>query len=115
MKTKKKKVVVERIDGLGPKDIARLRSAIRKVWHWSYPKKLCTQRALDKKGFPFCEKCKKKSPKVFIDHIIQVGDLDAGYFERLFVSSKGLQALCRECHNAKTKAERNFDAIPDFY
>lgn len=106
MSTKKKKAAEEKIDGLSPKDIAKLRAAIRQVWHWSYPKRLVVQRCTDAEGYPICEACKKRCPKIFVDHIEAVGDLDAGFFTRLFCPSSGLQGLCKKCHDAKTKAER---------
>jgi hypothetical protein len=102
----KKKEKPKPIDGLSPKDIAKIRTAIRKVWHWSVPRKLCMKRATRPDGFSQCEKCKKKVPKVFIDHKIAVGLVDGGFIDRLFCPSKGLQALCKTCHGAKTRDER---------
>lgn len=106
MGRKKSKKTVEKIDGLNAKDIANIRKAIRQVWHRSHVRKLCVQRCIGKDGFSYCEKCKKRSPKVFIDHKIAVGDVDAGFIKRLFISSKGLQGLCKKCHDTKTSAER---------
>lgn len=109
---KKKKEKLKRQDGgLDPKTIARLRAAIRQVWHWtSYARKLCLDRALIKKGvndgFSKCEGCAKIVPKVYADHIDPCGKLDGGFLDRLFVSSKELQALCKKCHDAKTRDER---------
>lgn len=100
----KKKIV--KTDGLGPHEIKRIRTAIRKVWHQSYARKLCVDRCVGRGGFSYCEKCKKRSPKVFIDHIENVGDVDSGFIERLFCPSKGLQGLCKQCHDKKTKEER---------
>jgi len=112
----KKKVKKEKIDGLSGSDIARIRSAIRQVWSWSHPKKLSLKRAFwHKDGFPRCEKCKSKVPKVYIDHIEPVGDLDGGFIARLFVPSKGLQALCKKCHNEKTNQERKQKKNDNFY
>ncbi len=105
----KKKIKVPPIDGLNPKDIKNLRSAIRKVWHWSVPRKLCIKRATDKDGFGICEKCKKRVPKIFADHITNVGELDGGYIERMFRPSKFLQALCKKCHQLKTNEEKQQD------
>ena len=106
MNIKKKKSKPPKVDGLGPEEIKRIRSAIRQVWSWSYAKRLVTLRCIGKNGFSYCELCKKKSPKVFIDHKIAVGELDAGFIKRLFCSSKDLQGLCKTCHDAKTKQER---------
>lgn len=102
-----KKKRPEKIDGLGPKEIAQIRTALRKVWSWSRARRLALARAMGKDGYSRCERCKKKVPKVYVDHIEACGSvLDGGYIDRLFVPSKGLQCLCRLCHNAKTKQER---------
>lgn len=95
-----------RFDGLTPKNVAQLRAATRKVWSWSNPKKICLERSMHKDGFPRCELCKKKVAKVYVDHIVPVGELDGGYFTRLFIPSTGLQALCKFCHDGKTRDER---------
>jgi len=93
-------------DGLGPKEISKIRSALRQVWHRSHARKLCVQRCT-KNGWTYCEQCKKKTPKLKIDHIEACGDVaDGNYLKRLFTPSKNLQGLCDECHKAKTKMER---------
>jgi 5-methylcytosine-specific restriction endonuclease McrA len=99
------------VDGLSAKDIAKIRSAVRQVWHRSHVRKLCVKRATGADGFFRCEKCKKKTPKLCIDHITPVGELDGGFIKRLFCPSKDLQALCVSCHNKKTKQEREAKAI----
>lgn len=43
---------------------------------------------------------------MFVDHINRVGDVDAGFIERMFVPSNKLQGLCHKCHGLKTKQER---------
>lgn len=96
----------EKVDGLGPKDLMKIRAAIRLVWHRSHVRKLVVNRCIGAGGFSYCEKCKKRAPKVFIDHIKRVGDVDEGFIKRLFVSSKWLQGLCKKCHDSKTKQER---------
>lgn len=104
---KKKKEKIEKIDGLGPDDIRKIRVAIRQVWSWSYPRRLCIARAVvDEDGNSRCELCKKVVPKVHPDHIEAAGDVDAGFISRLFCSSNKLQALCKKCHQAKTNQER---------
>lgn len=108
---KLKKKEVPKVDGLGAKDVAKIRSAIRQVWHRSHVRKLCIKRATGKDGFMRCEQCAKKVPKIHVDHIQAVGKVDGGFIKRLFCSSKGLQALCDKCHRAKTKAEREAFAI----
>ena len=95
-----------KVDGLSAHDVAKLRSACRQVWQRSHVRKLAVARCIGEDGFPFCEQCKKTVPKVFIDHIECVGDLDDGYIHRLFCPSDRLQGLCKSCHDAKTRSER---------
>lgn len=109
-----KKQKLEKIDGLGPIDEKRLRTAIRQVWSWNYARKLCIERATDRDGFGHCEGCGAKAPKLFADHIEPVGTFNARTFiERMFISSKYLQALCKKCHDAKTREEKNLNASKD--
>lgn len=96
----------EKVDGFGPHEKAKVRAAVRQVWHRSHARKLCVQRCTDKHGFAFCEKCKRRCPKAKIDHINQVGEVGQGFLERMFVPSKMLRGLCDKCHNEKTKLER---------
>lgn len=103
---KKKKNKIQKTDGLGPYEIKRIRAAIRIVWHRCHARQLCVKRCVGDDGFSYCEICHKMSPKVLIDHIIPVGDVDGGFIERLFCTSKGLQGMCKECHDKKTKRER---------
>ncbi len=98
-------------DGLGPYEISKIRSAIRQVWQRSHARKLCVNRCIGNGGYSYCEKCKKRAPKVYIDHIERVGDLDGGFIARLFVPSVGLQGLCKKCHDAKTKEERRIKKL----
>lgn len=102
---KKTKAKPVKVDGLSPKDKQKIRNAVRQIWQRSYPRKLCVQRAIGPDGFPVCEKCGKTVPKVAIDHMQSVGELDGGFISRLFCSSDKLQALCKECHQQKTNAE----------
>jgi len=110
-KKKPKKKDAPKVDGLSAKDIAKLRSACRIVWHRSYPRKLCVQRATGKDGFLRCEQCAKRVPKIHVDHKEPVGKVDGGFIKRLFCPSKNLTALCDKCHRAKTKQEREALAI----
>lgn len=96
----------EKTDGLGPVETAKIRSAIRLVWHRSHARQLVVKRCIGDDGFSYCEQCHKRAPKVFIDHIQRVGELDGGFIERLFTPSQNLQGLCKLCHNEKTKEER---------
>ena len=104
---KRRSVNKNKIDGWNPKDITRLRSAIRQVWSWSEPPKLVRKRCLLSNGFSKCEKCKKTVPKIFVDHIQVMGSVfGEGYLERMGAASDRLQGLCKKCHDAKTKIER---------
>lgn len=107
------------VDGLGPKDIRKIRAALRQVWHWSHAKKLVVRRCTLKDGFARCEGCKRIGPKVFVDHIVQVGDVDEGFIKRLFVSSLEMRGLCKKCHQNKTNEERRVNPpkrrIKDFF
>lgn len=93
-------------DGLGALEIKKIRQAVRLVWHRSYARRLVVNRCTGKDGFSKCEQCGKKTPKLKIDHITAVGDVDDGFLARLFCPSSFLQGLCHICHNAKTKLER---------
>jgi len=108
---------IGKTDGLGPLEIKKIRTAIRLVWHRSWARALVVKRCTGKDGYYRCELCKKKTPKIKIDHIKQVGDVDEGFIKRLFCSSKELQGLCDPCHKVKTKAERKTKPkkIKDFY
>jgi len=105
--TRKSKSALLKIDGLSPKDIERIRRAVRQVWSWSTPRRICIARATGKDGFATCEKCKTKVAKVYADHIDRVGDVDGGFIARMFRPSKFLQALCKKCHDKKTRDEKS--------
>lgn len=97
---------LEKTDGLGPLEIKKIRSALRLVWHRSHARRLAVKRCTGDDGFSYCEKCFDKVPKIHIDHIYNVGDVDGGHIARLFCPSSQLQGLCKKCHNEKTKIER---------
>lgn len=95
------------VDGFGPRERKRVHSAIRQVWYQSTSRRLAVKRATDPDGFFKCERCKKKVPKIHVDHKVPVGALDSGNaIMRLFCPSSGLQCWCHGCHREKTKAER---------
>lgn len=99
-------------DGLSGDDLKRIHKAVRQVWSWSYPWRLAKARAMGDDGFPRCEnrKCPQKGepvPKVFVDHIDPVGEVGGpNYIARMFIPSRRLQALCKKCHDLKTREER---------
>jgi len=93
-------------DGFGPRERARLVSAIRQVWYQCRARKLCVARCTDKAGFTFCEKCRARTPKLKVDHIEPCGPVDSdGFLQRLLCPSIKLQGLCKECHDLKTAGE----------
>lgn len=106
-----KKKDVKNIDGFSIKDAKRIQTMMRKAWSWSYPRRLCVERAIGADGFARCEKCKKKVPKVYPDHIEPVGSFGETMeqtlkaISRMFIPSKELQAICKRCHQDKTNAE----------
>lgn len=114
---KKKPAKPAKIDGLGPETVKRVRIAIRQVWHWSHAKRLVVKRCTLLNGFSRCEQCKRTVAKIHVDHIQRVGDVDAGFLTRMFCPSTQLQGLCKRCHDAKTKQERDDqrELEKDFY
>ncbi len=94
-------------DGFGPFMQQKMASAMRECWRQSStPRKLCAKRVDLGGGYSRCEGCNQKVPKTYIDHIVPCGSLlDAEFLTRLCVPSTGLQALCHECHKAKTNKE----------
>jgi 5-methylcytosine-specific restriction endonuclease McrA len=102
---KKKKQL---FDGITDADYGALTRDLRRRWSWSAPRRIAKERSVAIDGFHRCEQCRRKTPKIFIDHIVPIGSLKhdgAGWIERLYCPSIGLQALCKICHDQKTKAE----------
>lgn len=101
-----KRAKIEAVDGLGPKEKKRINQVVSEVWYQSRARRTAVKRCTDKAGFTRCEKCKKRTPKIKVDHITPRGPVDSvGYIERTFCPSSGLQCLCHPCHKPKTKAE----------
>lgn len=108
MAKKRVRKKLEKFDGLGPLEKKKIRIALRLVWHRSHPRKVAVQRASLPNDFFRCENptCRKKVPKICVDHIKPCGEVDSGFIKRLFVPSKGLQCLCKNCHKIKTRQDR---------
>ena len=98
-----------------------IRSALRQKSRWWKPITQCKQNAKrpykgnnKRQKFEYqCNKCKKWFPdkQINIDHVTPAGELNKaddlpGFVERLFVEESGLQCLCQNCHNEKTKQEK---------
>jgi len=99
-----------------------IRSALRQKSRWWKPISLAKQKAKRKyKGsnrrqkFEYqCNKCKNWFPDklINVDHINPAGSLKCandlpGFVERLFCEIDNLQVLCSNCHNEKTKKEKD--------
>lgn len=102
-------------DGLGPREIAQIRSAVRLVWQRCHARALVVKRCLLPNGFSKCESCAGVVAKIKVDHIDKVGDVDEGFIARMFVSSKKLQGWCDKCHNEKTKQERKAAKLESWF
>jgi len=102
-----KKLKLKGHDGLGPLEKKKIRTALRLVWHRSFPRKEAVKRAALPGDYFRCEKCKTKVPKICVDHIVPCGEVNSGFIKRLFCSSKGLQCLCKKCHLIKTRKDRD--------
>ena len=98
-----------------------IRSALRQKSRWWKPITECKQNAKrpykganKRQKFEYqCNKCKNWFPdkQINVDHISPAGELNKaddlpGFVERLFVEEYGLQCLCQNCHNEKTKQEK---------
>ena len=99
-----------------------IRSALRQKSRWWKPIlqcKLAARRAYKgpnkRQKFEYqCNECKNWFPdkKVNVDHITPAGTLKCandlpGFVERIFCEMHGLQVLCSNCHDVKTKLEKN--------
>ena len=100
---------------------AFIRSALRQKSRWWKPVTQCKLNAKrpykgsnKRQKFEYqCNKCKKWFPdkQINVDHVTPAGELNKaddlpGFVERLFVEQSGLQVLCVNCHDIKTKQEK---------
>lgn len=98
-----------------------IRSALRQKSRWWKPITECKMKArraykgpLKRQKFEYqCNTCKNWFPdkKINVDHIIGAGSLNCasdlpGFVDRLFCEQDNLQVLCTECHDKKTKLEK---------
>jgi 5-methylcytosine-specific restriction endonuclease McrA len=99
-----------------------IRSTLRQKSRWWKPiseAKAKAKRAykgpLKRQKFEYqCASCLKWFPdkNINVDHIIPAGSLKCandlpGFVERLFCEVDNLQVLCSNCHDKKTKIEKN--------
>lgn len=89
-------------------------SGLGKAWMFWPPRLAAKKRAKHpvKPGWFVCEMCKGEREKIEIDHIVPCIKPAEGfktwdeYINARFVETADqLQALCHECHGAKSKAE----------
>lgn len=107
-----KKEKEPRVDGLGPRERKQIHSAVRLVWSRSHARRLAILRATDAQGFTRCEVCRKRSPKVHVDHPDPVGAVDGpDYIKKMFQPSRFYKVLCPPCHRLKTKEDRDKDDL----
>lgn len=97
-----------------------LRTLLREKSRYWKPIALCRKKARKqfviegrKKFLYQCIKCHKyfSIEKIEVDHITKAGQLNSaedlpGFVERLFVEVEGLQILCIQCHDIKSREER---------
>lgn len=99
-----------------------IRSALRQKSRWWKPITQCKLNAkrpykgpLKRQKFEYqCNSCKNwfAEKNINVDHIQPAGSLNCaadlpGFVERLFCEIDNLQVLCTNCHDIKTKNERN--------
>ncbi len=98
-----------------------IRSALRQKSRWWKPISECKLKARraykgpnKRQKFEYqCKKCKKwfAEKNINVDHIKPAGSLNCaedlpGFINRLFCEQDNLQVLCTECHDKKTKLEK---------
>jgi 5-methylcytosine-specific restriction endonuclease McrA len=91
-----------------------LMSALRRASRFWSPARECLGRARIARGMYKCENCSKVvgTKEIKIDHIDPVIPI-SGFekwdevIERLFCEEDGFQAICKECHDIKTKKENS--------
>ena len=99
-----------------------IRSGLRQKSRWWKPITQCKLNAKrtykgpnKRQKFEYqCNSCKKwfAEKNINVDHIEPAGSLNCandlpGFVERLFCEVDNLQVLCSECHNIKTKNEKD--------
>jgi hypothetical protein len=109
-----------------------IKGALRSAAQRWPPKHAVKKEAWRKKGKYLCAGYRKRSHivpvtilnnkrkrinNVFVDHIDPVIDPNVGWvswdivIKRMFVEQDGLQVLCKDCHDNKTRDERNCNAV----
>lgn len=88
-------------------------AALRKIWFYSELRQNAAKAV--KEGSRYrCQMCNELHEKIQIDHIIPVGSAKNAYGDYdwntfidklLYCTPENLQALCKECHSAKSAVD----------
>jgi hypothetical protein len=106
-KVKEKKLKKKKIYNLKTRIVA----GIRKVWRFSPLRTEVKKRCRVKIGIYRCEKCRKLTDHVDIDHKEPAVDPVLGwqgydiFIQRLFCDVSNLQGICLRCHELKSDKE----------
>jgi 5-methylcytosine-specific restriction endonuclease McrA len=110
MKKKKTKTILLSINDSGFR--AFLMSGLRRLSRFWEPAKNVIDKARIARGMYQCSTCKKivGHKEIKADHINPVVPVEGftdwnGIVERMFCDESGFQALCKICHDIKTKKE----------
>ena len=89
-------------------------SVLRKASRFWAPARECLTKARIARGIYKCQMCSKivNNKEIKIDHINPVIPIEGfkawdEVVERLFCEEDGYQAICKDCHDAKTKKEND--------
>ena len=89
-------------------------SVLRKASRFWAPARDCLTKARIARGIYKCQMCSKivNSKEIKIDHINPVIPIEGfkvwdEVVERLFCEEDGYQAICKDCHDLKTKKEND--------
>jgi 5-methylcytosine-specific restriction endonuclease McrA len=91
-----------------------LMSGLRKISRFWEPARECLKKARIARGMYTCNMCKQivGAKEIKIDHINPVIPIDGfkdwdDVVKRLFCEEDGFQAICKPCHDTKTKEENS--------
>jgi hypothetical protein len=92
---------------------AAIRSALRRLWLFSWQRREAIKRSRLSHGLYLCGACGRAAKKISVDHIDRVGHTPGArnahsaswddLIKRMFCDANGLQILCKPCHDKKTK------------
>jgi hypothetical protein len=92
---------------------SRIVAALRKIWLWSEERKLALDNAKVGKNQYKCNDCQNifSKKQVNVDHQYPIGHWNSldDFAEKLFCDNSLLQILCIDCHQFKSRKERELD------